>query len=314
MQFINTISTAISAAAFLSLSVLNVEAHRNGSSNIRSKFASIRSSRMSSTSSFSCDHPPKTVTQTETHTRSSSSASSSTAANTTNDTTTTVTPTSTTESSSSTAAASSSTTSTSTSTNTEVPSYQQFCDAVGAYNLTTAGGNPPVPSQDVYNSYCDNMANVSLGEQAQFLANSIWETGGLQYMTELACNQSQCSYGNFYGRGYLMLTHDYNYQNASTSIYGDNSLYDNPNMAAETDGAWKTAMWFWNGYVHPSITANNAIDSKALGYSVMAINGGLECGASPSNPSAAQNRLAIYNQILKVFGLGTGSDGTLTGC
>jgi predicted chitinase len=160
----------------------------------------------------------------------------------------------------------------------------------------------------VYNDYVSYVASaLSLQEQAMFLANSIWETGGLQYMRELACSNGSCSYGNYYGRGMLQLTWQTNYQAASQSIYGDDTLVNNPDLAAEGDGVWRTALWFWNTNVHPNITSS-VLDSRDLGVSVKIINGAIEC---PANTSA-QNRLAIYNNILTVWGIG--GTGSLAGC
>jgi predicted chitinase len=191
-----------------------------------------------------------------------------------------------------------------------VPTYDQFCAGVAGYSKTTAGGNPPKPSQDIYNAYVKNVSNMSLKEQAMFLANSVWETGGLQYMKEIACSNGSCTYGKYYGRGFLQLTWDYNYKAASTAIYGNDSLYTNPDLAAQPDGAWKTAMWYWNKNVSPALKANNAVDTYKLGYAIKAINGALEC---PANDKA-KNRLAIYNEILNQWGIAKNNPGTTAGC
>lgn len=208
------------------------------------------------------------------------------------------------------AVASSSTSASSSSSSSNVPSYNQFCAAVASYSKTTAGGTPPTPSQDVYNSYCQYVANMTIKEQAMFLANAIWETGGLQYLSELGCSDGSCSYGQYYGRGYLQLTWDYNYQAASTALYGDSRLMSNPDLAAQSPGSWQTALWYWNTSVHPTLVQNNAIDTYEFGYSVMEINGAIECPSSTS----ANNRLVIYNSILSGWNIASNNPGTLTGC
>ncbi len=204
--------------------------------------------------------------------------------------------------------------------------FDQFKAAIAAYSKTTAGGTPEAPSQEMYDDYVEYIGNVfTLNEQAQILANFVWESVGLTVVEEVACSDGSCSYGNFYGRGYVQLTWDYNYQSASTSIYGDSSLYDNPSIAAETEGAWKTAAWYWKTFLQcldssgqVSSTCNDsgkqpigsAPDNFELGYSVKNING-IEC---PANQNA-QNRLTIYQQIVTDWGINTnGKTPSLTGC
>ncbi len=144
-----------------------------------------------------------------------------------------------------------------------------------------------------------------------FLANSIWETGGLQYMKEIACSNGSCTYGKYYGRGFIQLTWDYNYKAASQAIYGDEStLLNNPDLAATPEGAWRTALWFWNTKVSPVLKQNNAVESYKLGYSIKVINGGLEC---PANEKA-QNRMKIFNEILKQWNIDSSSPGKMEGC
>lgn len=193
----------------------------------------------------------------------------------------------------------------------QAPTFEQFVEAVNAYSLTSAGGTPPKPSQDIYNAYVKNVASkMSLKEQAMFLANSIWETGGLQHMKEIACSSGSCTYGKYYGRGFMQLTWDYNYKAASTALYNDDRLVTNPDLAAEPDGAWATATWFWTSQVRPALQSTNAVDNYQLGYAVKKINGALEC---PANDKA-NNRLKIYNQILKAWNVAGNSPGTLAGC
>ena len=87
------------------------------------------------------------------------------------------------------------------------PTYEMFCAAVDAYSVTRAGGHPPKPALIVYRWYQDIVARVmSIDEQVMFLANVIWESGGLQFVEEIACKSGGCAYGKDYGRGYIQLT------------------------------------------------------------------------------------------------------------
>lgn len=191
------------------------------------------------------------------------------------------------------------------------PTYEQFCAAVAAYSKTKVGGNPPTPSRKIYDAYMQYIGStLPLKEQAMFIANSIWETGGFQFVEEIACKTGSCTYGKYFGRGYIQLTWDYNYKKASQEIYKDDRLVRNPELVAQPEGAWRTAVWYWNKNVAPALKAANAVETYKLGYSVKTINGALEC---PANDKA-KNRLAIYNAVLDAWGIAKGNPGTLEGC
>jgi len=89
-----------------------------------------------------------------------------------------------------------------------------------------------------------------------FLSQILWESGGLRYKRELICVKSGCpgvydhSVGvkgqEYYGRGYIQLTHSYNYKAASLALFNDLRLINDPDMVANNeDVAWATAAWFW---------------------------------------------------------------------
>jgi hypothetical protein len=189
-------------------------------------------------------------------------------------------------------------------------SYDQFCACVAGYSNTSAGGTVPVPSQQVYNDFIKYGASgLSLTEQAMFLSNAIWETGGLQFLSEVSCSSGSCSYGNYYGRGYLQLTWQENYQKASTAIFNSDTLVSDPNQVANSDVGWQTAQWFWNTIVHPQISPQT-LSSLDLGVSVKQINGPVEC-TSPCQ-SASTNRLKIFNTCLAALNIS--GTGTLSSC
>jgi predicted chitinase len=190
----------------------------------------------------------------------------------------------------------------------DAPTFDQFKEAVAAY-ATSGKGTPPPPSKEVYDAFVKNTAKMSKTEAAMLLANCIWETGGLQFVEEIACKTGTCEYGKYFGRGYIQLTHDYNYKEASMDIYGDDRYLKNPEMVAQPDDAWKTALWFWNKRVHPVLEQNDAVNKGLFGYTVKVINGGLEC---PANEKA-KYRLGIYNAIKKSWSI-AGPEGVLTGC
>lgn len=191
------------------------------------------------------------------------------------------------------------------------PTYERFCEAVDAYSMTQWRDHPPKPSRTVYEWYQDIVArNMSLSEQAMFLANIVWETAGLQFREELACRTGNCTYGKYFGRGYIQLTWEYNYRDASYDLFGDDRLLRNPEQVAEVEGGWRTSLWYWRRHVTPRLIENNALMRYALGYSVMAINGAVEC----TPKSYRLDRLHIYNAILAAWGLHSGNPGTMAGC
>lgn len=187
-------------------------------------------------------------------------------------------------------------------------SFDQFKQCVAAYANTSAGGTPAAPSQDVYSAYVQyGAAGLSLGEQVQMLANAIWETAGLAVLKE-DCSGGCSAYGNYYGRGYLQLSYQQNYQSASSAIFSDSRLVSDPDQVATPTVGWQTANWFWKTIVSPKL--GSAVQSLDLGPSVQAINGPVECTATCGN--APKNRLAIYNGCLKAVGIS--GTGTLSGC
>ncbi|MEG3880180.1 C39 family peptidase [Microcoleus sp. herbarium7] len=50
---------------------------------------------------------------------------------------------------------------------------------------------------------------------------------------------------NYFGRGYIQLTHDYNYRDAGQAIGLGNQLVDKPELALRADYATKVITWFW---------------------------------------------------------------------
>lgn len=189
--------------------------------------------------------------------------------------------------------------------------YEMFCAAVDSYSVTRAGGTPPRPRYDIYKIYQNIVARyMSIAEEAMFLANIMWETGGLQHTEEIACRNGDCVYGPYYGRGYIQLTWDYNYRDASYALYGDDRLLRRPELVAEVECGWRTAMYYWQRYVKPLLQETNAIEKHLFGYTVMAINGAIEC-----RPEFRDNeRLRIYNEILYRWKINFTRPGKMTGC
>ncbi|KAL8090087.1 hypothetical protein AgCh_039528 [Apium graveolens] len=127
-----------------------------------------------------------------------------------------------------------------------------------------------------------------------------------------------CASGKqYYGRGPIQITHNYNYGQAGKAIGAD--LINNPDLVA-TDAtiSFKTAIWFWMtpqsskpsshnviiGRWSPSAADNAA--NRVPGYGVITniINGGLECNRGTD--SRVQDRIGFYKKYCDILGVGYG--------
>jgi chitinase len=131
--------------------------------------------------------------------------------------------------------------------------------------------------------------------------------------------QFPCAAGATYdGRGALQLSWNYNYGLAGAALGVD--LLNHPGLVA-TDPtlAWSTALWFWMTAQAPKPSAHDvmagnwspsAADTAAgrapgFGMTIDIINGGLECGFSPSKEAA--DRIGFYDALTSALGVAPGS-------
>ncbi|KAL9678803.1 hypothetical protein QQ045_016654 [Rhodiola kirilowii] len=123
----------------------------------------------------------------------------------------------------------------------------------------------------------------------------------------------------YYGRGPIQLTHNYNYAKAGAAIRSD--LINNPDLVA-TDPVitFRTAIWFWMtpqgnkpsshdviiGRWTPSSADVSA--GRVPGYGVITniINGGLECGKGQN--AAVASRIGFYKRYCDMFQVGYGNN------
>ncbi|KAA0025620.1 family 19 chitinase [Cucumis melo var. makuwa] len=137
------------------------------------------------------------------------------------------------------------------------------------------------------------------------------------------CTPSQqwpCAPGQqYYGRGPIQLTHNYNYGPAGKAIGAP--LLTNPDtVATDPVTSFKTALWFWmtaqgnKPSCHNVITGNwqpSSADNAAgrvPGYGVITniINGGLECGHGPDD--RVKDRIGFYKRYCDMLGIGYGNN------
>ena len=141
----------------------------------------------------------------------------------------------------------------------------------------------------------------------------LWSSGG-QYVEEINkstyCDTSSgvsCASGQqYYGRGPIQLSWNYNYKAAGDAIGFDG--INNPGIvASDPTISFKTAVWFWMTSSSP--TCHNAmVNGNGFGATINAINGGLECGSNPSNLAGQQDRIQLYQSFCGTLGVDPGSN------
>lgn len=130
-----------------------------------------------------------------------------------------------------------------------------------------------------------------------FLAQILHESGGFQFMRELASGQAyegRADLGNtqpgdgvrYKGRGYIQLTGRANYTKAGKDLGLD--LVNNPELVAEPAIAAKTAVWFWT-----QKRLNAKADAGDFIGITRAINGGTR---------GLEERTRFYEAAKAVFG------------
>lgn len=157
-------------------------------------------------------------------------------------------------------------------------------------------------------------------ELAMFLAQTMHESMGYAATKEIKCQTDlegckkdyPATIGDstkaYYGRGYMQLTWDYNYKEASTALFGDaNVLLKDPDqVGTNLTLAWATSFWFWDAKVHDDA----GVKSGCFGSSTKVINGGLECQGANGDRKAKREK--NYAAVLKALGINESPN--LTGC
>ncbi|KZV54424.1 endochitinase A-like [Dorcoceras hygrometricum] len=158
-----------------------------------------------------------------------------------------------------------------------------------------------------YPGFASGSSDVAKREVAAFFANVAHETGSLCYIEEIngashnycqASAQYPCASGkNYYGRGPLQLTWNYNYIAAGQSIRFDG--LNNPDIVARDNViSFKTALWFWMNNCHNAITSG-----QGFGATIRAINS-MECNGG--NTPAVNSRVRYYRNYCSQLGVDPG--------
>ena len=171
------------------------------------------------------------------------------------------------------------------STNPEVDGIQP---AVGAGDGVTAAqlmqivpslgaDQAPAIAQNLNAAMAE--ANITTPQQqAMFIAQLAHESGGFQFMEEIASGaayEGRSDLGNtqpgdgvrFKGRGYIQVTGRYNYGQAGDALGLD--LVNNPGLAARPENAARIAAWYWS-----SRNINEAANNGDFLQVTRLINGG----------------------------------------
>ncbi|KAJ6733281.1 CHITINASE (CLASS IB) / HEVEIN [Salix koriyanagi] len=138
--------------------------------------------------------------------------------------------------------------------------------------------------------------------------------------TQCSSDQWPCPAGmQYYGRGPIQLTHNYNYGLAGQAISVD--LINNPDLVATNPViSFKTAIWFW---MTPQANKPSSHDviirqwgssdadraaNRVPGYGVITniINGGLECGSGANDKVA--DRIGFYKRYCDLLGVSYGDN------
>ena len=90
-------------------------------------------------------------------------------------------------------------------------------------------------------------------ELAQFMAQVAIETDYFKTLEEYGPGKDKYGGGKQYkGRGFLQLTHDYNYKAAGKAL-GYASLADDPDLVLDRETAADTSFWFWETNVRSKV-------------------------------------------------------------
>ncbi|KAG6481907.1 endochitinase EP3-like [Zingiber officinale] len=169
--------------------------------------------------------------------------------------------------------------------------------------LTAAGNYPQFGST--------GSAADSRREIAAFFAHVTHETGHFCYIEEInGASQNYCdtsrtdwpcvSGRNYYGRGPLQLTWNYNYGPAGRAI-GFDGLRAPETVANDAVISFRTALWFWMNNCHSPITSG-----QGFGATIRAINGDLECNGR--NPTTVNARVGYYTDYCRQLGVDPGNN------
>ncbi|KAL6971749.1 Endochitinase ep3 [Sarracenia purpurea var. burkii] len=106
---------------------------------------------------------------------------------------------------------------------------------------------------------------------------------------------------NYYGRGPLQLSWNYNYGAAGTFL-GFDGLNNPEIVATDPNVSFKASLWFWmTTNIHSIMTSG-----QGFGATIQAINGALECGGV--DPAKVTARVNLYTAYCNQLGVAPGGN------
>ncbi|KAH9326736.1 hypothetical protein KI387_006914 [Taxus chinensis] len=142
------------------------------------------------------------------------------------------------------------------------------------------------------------------------------ENGGGDYCDP----KSPCASGQqYYGRGPIQLTWNYNYIAAGNQV-GFDGLNKPDTVATDPAVSFKTAIWFWMTAQSPKPSCHDVITGRwqptsddvsagrvaGYGMTTNVINGGLECGKGTD--AKVEDRIGFYKRYSDILGVSDGSN------
>ena len=131
-----------------------------------------------------------------------------------------------------------------------------------------------------------------------FLAQLCHESDGFNHVEEI--NPPAGHYNNgapgksYHGRGFIQLSHGYNYRDAGNGIGMGDELYYNPEIVSQNDEiGMKVSVWFWKRYV--------GTQNFMFGATTKKINGRVENGVN--NVGQSKHRYQIYKVFADEIGV-----------
>ena len=204
-----------------------------------------------------------------------------------------------------------------------VYTYSNFLKAIALF--------PSICSNDV-SSDKEKVLDVCRHVLAAMFAHFEHETGSLTKAVEkkdhrdIYCNEKAwrkdaypCAKGEdeYYGRGALQLSWNYNYGPFSKAMFGDPMiLLNNPDWVATTWLNFAAAMWYFvipqppkpsmlevlDGSWKPNTKQESRKHSPGFGLTTAIINGACECGSNPHEANAQNERAEHYKKFAKKLG------------
>ncbi|GLJ05755.1 hypothetical protein SUGI_0024600 [Cryptomeria japonica] len=198
--------------------------------------------------------------------------------------------------------------------------YNAFIAAANAFNGFGTTGDVTVQKRELAAFFAQTSHETTGGWATAPDGPYAW---GYCFLTERAggtyCgNQAPCNPNKqYYGRGPIQLTWNYNYIAAGSAI-GFDGLNDPDIVARDSTISFKTAIWFWMTAQSPKPSCHEVITGswtpsgsdnaagRVAGYGMLTniINGGLECGIGFD--TRVEDRIGFYKRYCDILGVNYG--------